>query len=77
MGGVNLPIAGGGYFRLLPYAWTYVEWDLSNAAHWNSWVGGNGTINAANVTVDAIWLERAHTTYSVNVHIDEVQWRPN
>jgi polysaccharide deacetylase family protein (PEP-CTERM system associated) len=22
MGGVNLPIAGGGYFRLLPYAWT-------------------------------------------------------
>ncbi len=22
MGGLNLPIAGGGYFRLLPYAWT-------------------------------------------------------
>jgi polysaccharide deacetylase family protein (PEP-CTERM system associated) len=22
VGGVNLPIAGGGYFRLLPYAWT-------------------------------------------------------
>jgi polysaccharide deacetylase family protein (PEP-CTERM system associated) len=22
LGGVNLPIAGGGYFRLLPYAWT-------------------------------------------------------
>jgi polysaccharide deacetylase family protein (PEP-CTERM system associated) len=22
IGGVNLPIAGGGYFRLLPYAWT-------------------------------------------------------
>lgn len=57
--------------------WTYVEWDLSNAANWNTWVGGNGTINAANLTVDAIWLERAHTTYSVNVHIDEVQWRPN
>lgn len=23
VGGVNLPIAGGGYFRLLPYAWTH------------------------------------------------------
>ncbi len=22
IGGVNLPVAGGGYFRLLPYAWT-------------------------------------------------------
>ncbi|MGE3957936.1 MAG: XrtA system polysaccharide deacetylase [Vicinamibacterales bacterium] len=22
MGGVNFPVAGGGYFRLLPYAWT-------------------------------------------------------
>ncbi|MEQ1869350.1 MAG: XrtA system polysaccharide deacetylase [Vicinamibacterales bacterium] len=22
LGGVNLPVAGGGYFRLLPYAWT-------------------------------------------------------
>lgn len=22
MGGINLPVAGGGYFRLLPYAWT-------------------------------------------------------
>jgi hypothetical protein len=22
IGGVNLPIAGGGYFRLLPYSWT-------------------------------------------------------
>jgi polysaccharide deacetylase family protein (PEP-CTERM system associated) len=26
MGGVNLPIAGGGYFRLLPYAWT--QWGI-------------------------------------------------
>jgi polysaccharide deacetylase family protein (PEP-CTERM system associated) len=27
VGGVNLPIAGGGYFRLLPYAWT--RWGIS------------------------------------------------
>lgn len=26
VGGVNLPIAGGGYFRLLPYAWT--KWGI-------------------------------------------------
>jgi polysaccharide deacetylase family protein (PEP-CTERM system associated) len=27
LGGVNLPIAGGGYFRLLPYAWT--RWGMA------------------------------------------------
>jgi polysaccharide deacetylase family protein (PEP-CTERM system associated) len=26
-GGMNLPVAGGGYFRLLPYAWT--RWGIS------------------------------------------------
>ena len=58
-------------------AWTWVEWNLPDAAAWNAWVGGNGAITAANVTLDAIWLERAHTTYTVNVHIDEVRWSPN
>lgn len=27
VGGVNLPVAGGGYFRLLPYAWT--RWGIN------------------------------------------------
>jgi polysaccharide deacetylase family protein (PEP-CTERM system associated) len=27
IGGVNLPVGGGGYFRLLPYAWT--RWGMS------------------------------------------------
>lgn len=27
LGGVNVPVAGGGYFRLLPYAWT--RWGIS------------------------------------------------
>lgn len=27
VGGTNLPVAGGGYFRLLPYAWT--RWGIS------------------------------------------------
>ena len=32
LGGMNLPVAGGGYFRLLPYEWT--EWGIArvNAA---------------------------------------------
>jgi polysaccharide deacetylase family protein (PEP-CTERM system associated) len=29
--GVNLPIGGGGYFRLLPYAWT--RWGISRVNH--------------------------------------------
>lgn len=57
--------------------WTWVEWNLADAAAWNAWVGGNGTITAANVTLDAIWLQRAHTTYTVNAYIDEVRWTPN
>lgn len=57
--------------------WTYVEWNLADANQWNAWVGGNGAIDAANVTLDAIWLERAHTTFNVNAYIDDVQWRSN
>jgi hypothetical protein len=57
--------------------WTWVEWNLADAAAWNAWVGGNGAITAANVTLDAIWLERAHTAYTVNVYLDEVRWTPN
>jgi hypothetical protein len=30
MGGVNVPVAGGGYFRLLPYAWTKYGIDKVN-----------------------------------------------
>jgi len=31
LGNRNLPIAGGGYFRLLPYAWTH--WGMARANH--------------------------------------------
>ena len=31
LAGVNLPIGGGGYFRLLPYAWT--KWGVSRVNH--------------------------------------------
>lgn len=56
--------------------WTFVEWNMTDAGVWNAWVGGNGAITAANVTLDAIWLERAQTAYPVNIYIDEVKWRP-
>lgn len=55
--------------------WTYLEWNLSDAAQWNAWVGGNGAISAANVTLDAIWFYRAQTRYNVHVYIDDVQIR--
>ena len=56
--------------------WTYVEWSLSDAAQWSAWAGNsNGTINASDVTVDAIWLYHANTAYTVNTYIDDVQVR--
>ncbi|TDR44153.1 N-acetylmuramoyl-L-alanine amidase [Tahibacter aquaticus] len=57
--------------------WTYVEWNLADAGQWDAWVGGNGSIDAASVTLDAIWLEHAHTTFTVNAYIDDVQWKSN
>jgi hypothetical protein len=57
--------------------WTWLEWNLADAAQWNPWVGGNGAIGASRVTVDAIWLQHAPTTWTVNLHLDEVSWRAN
>jgi polysaccharide deacetylase family protein (PEP-CTERM system associated) len=31
LGGTNLPVAGGGYFRILPYAWT--RWGMRHLNH--------------------------------------------
>src|SRR5690606_34269974 len=53
--------------------WTYLEWNLADANQWNAWVGGNGAITASTVTLDALWLFRAQTSYNVFVYIDDVQ----
>lgn len=53
--------------------WTYVEWSLTDANQWDAWVGGNGAITASSVTLDAIWLYRAQTSYDVYVYIDDVR----
>ena len=53
--------------------WTYVEWSLADANQWNAWVGGNGAITASTVTLDAIWLDHAQSSYNLFVYIDDVQ----
>jgi hypothetical protein len=53
--------------------WTYVSWSLADTAQWNAWVNGNGSITAASVKLDAIWLYHANTAYDLNVYIDDVQ----
>lgn len=53
--------------------WTYVEWQLDNSSQWNPWYNGNGSINS-DVSIDAIWLFRNQTSYTVNVYIDDVQY---
>jgi len=53
--------------------WTYVSWSLRDAAQWNAWVDGNGTITGSSVKLDAIWLYHANTAFDLNVYIDDVQ----
>ena len=53
--------------------WTYLEWSFTDASQWSAWVGGNGAITASSVTLDAIWLFRAQTSYNVFVYIDDGQ----
>lgn len=55
-------------------AWTFVEWKLDDAAQWNAWSGGNGTITSAS-TLDAIWLFRSQASTPVTVYLDDVQYR--
>jgi hypothetical protein len=57
--------------------WTWVEWNLADATAWDAWVGGDGAVTAASVTLDAIWLARATSSTTANVHLDEVGWIPN
>ncbi len=54
--------------------WTRLEWRLDDAAQWNAWVGGNGTLTAASVTLDAIWFYRAQTSYDVYLYLDDVTY---
>lgn len=55
--------------------WVFLEWNLDDSSQWNPWVGSsNGQLDAANVTIDAIWFHRAQTSYDVYLNIDDVQY---
>lgn len=56
-------------------AWTYFEWKLDLSADWEPWVNGNGTITAANVTLDSIWFKRAQNANPVYIYIDDVSFK--
>jgi N-acetyl-anhydromuramyl-L-alanine amidase AmpD len=56
-------------------AWTFFEWKLDDQTQWDPWVGGNGTITAAQVTLDAIWFLRAQNAADVFIYIDDVQFK--
>lgn len=56
-------------------AWTFVEWKLDDQAQWDAWVGGNGTITAAQVTLDSIWFLRAQNAAPIFIYIDDVQFK--
>jgi N-acetyl-anhydromuramyl-L-alanine amidase AmpD len=59
---------------LTPGQWTFVKWKLDDANQWNTWVGGNGQLDATQVTLDAIWFYRNQTAWNVYVYIDDVQY---
>lgn len=60
--------------RAIPAStWTFLEWNLTDAAQWDAWVGGNGAITASTVTLDAIWFYRAQTSYPVYLYVDDVR----
>ena len=56
--------------------WTFLEWKLDDQAEWDAWAGAsNGTITAANVTLDAVILKRTQNANPVFVYMDDVSFR--
>jgi N-acetyl-anhydromuramyl-L-alanine amidase AmpD len=56
--------------------WTFLEWKLDDQAEWDAWAGAsNGTITAANVTLDAIIFKRVQNANDVFIYVDDVSFR--
>ncbi len=56
-------------------AWTYLEWRFDDQAQWDAWAGAaNGTITAANVTLDSIFFKRAQNANDIFIYIDDVSF---
>lgn len=56
--------------------WYLVEWDLEDAAMWESFASGNGAIDASQVTVDSMYL-RSPTNEDVIVYWDGLMHSPS
>ena len=56
--------------------WTFFEWKLDDQAQWDAWAGAsNGTITAANVTLDAVIFKRVQNTNDIFIYMDDVSFR--
>ena len=63
--------------KLVPVnTWTFFEWKLDDQAEWDAWAGAsNGTITAANVTLDAVIFKRAQNSNDIFIYMDDVSFR--
>jgi hypothetical protein len=57
-------------------AWHLYQWNLQDAAQWLSFAGGNGQIDAANVTIDSLYLTSS-LNLNFNVFFDLLAHNPS
>ena len=55
-------------------AWHVYEWDLDDNAQWEAWVGGNGTIDGSQLTLDSLQFWGAG---NATIYIDDVTHSPS
>ncbi len=53
--------------------WHLYEWNFQDAAQWNNYFGGDGTITEPEVTIDAI---RFAGTHDSTIYLDDVSHNP-
>ncbi|MBA3273918.1 MAG: phosphodiester glycosidase family protein [Chthoniobacterales bacterium] len=54
--------------------WHLYQWNLADAAMWDSFVGGNGVIDRANITVDSVLLESPTYRGDAEFFLDAVSY---
>jgi hypothetical protein len=59
--------------------WHLYEWNLADAAQWNSFAGGNGVIGGPNAYIDSIFLFSGASTagQTIEVFLDTVAYNPH
>ncbi|MDZ4818136.1 MAG: phosphodiester glycosidase family protein [Planctomycetota bacterium] len=56
--------------------WHLYQWNLADASFWNSFSGGNGQIDASNVTIDSLWVTSNKNVDTI-LFWDVVSFNPN